>query len=178
MTKPLDSQPVKAGKDYWECCAADGVTAALDFVHASDSRDASHEWLHLDTLADEVRWLRKERDLFRTASEAAELRIVELREQVTIMGASLKKQDEAVAKLQTDDWKLRQDLKTASENAVEFQVTSNALRAKLARVEAIISAIDPRLPITARREAIESIRAALRDEPQPEREPKLPFNGY
>jgi len=39
------------------------------------------------------------------------------------------------AKLRTDDWKLRQDLKTACENAVEFQATANTLREENARLK-------------------------------------------
>ena len=87
---------------------------------------------------------REERNLFRTASEAAELRIVELREA-------------------HDMWK---------QQWTEMRDTMwKPAMAKLARVESVLS--------MKRGYALEDdIRAALRDEPQPEREPKLPFNGY
>jgi len=109
-------------------------------------------------LAAEVRRLREERDMFAEAGRAAELRIVEL------------KANHASLIEHHDMWKQQWE---------EMRDTMwKPAMAKLARVEAIISGIDPHLPITANREALESIAATLRDEPQPEREPKLPYNGY
>lgn len=61
--------------------AADGgdrVTAALNFVHAADTRDASHEWLYLDALAAEVHRLRERETALLNAGRASEARIVEI----------------------------------------------------------------------------------------------------
>lgn len=81
------------------------VTDVLNFVHESESHDASREWQALDVLAAEVRHLRRERNLFAPAGEAAELRIVQLGEDLAAeralnYAASLRDAQEVIARVE------------------------------------------------------------------------------
>lgn len=131
------------------------VDEALEFAERARAPELSfneYEFQAMHALADEV---------------------LRLREANRVTAENFGKAQLEIAQLRTDDWKLRQDLKTACENAVEFQVTANALRAKLARVEALPArwrndagrSNDPRSP-THLVDCADDVEEALRDDPQ------------
>lgn len=166
----------RPGDDWPSVKAIDHALGVVNAICANGAPE--YAWVIACNLGAEVRRLREERDLFAEAGRAAELRIVELREQVALMGAALKQQDEEI-KL------LRAKVQLDGDVHVVLAKRIHAAEAKLARVEALPAKFEQRQTElnNARMDfcaldAADMIRDALRDEPQPEREPKLPFNGY
>ena len=122
----------------------------------------------LDRLRERVLELRGLLD----GADQLEVDLEAARAEVALMGASLKQQDAEVRVLRTST-----------------EAAASKLSAKLARVEALPAKwrnIQPKFSHETREydrrcvfeQLTEELEASLRDEPQTEREPKLPFNGY
>lgn len=175
--------------------AADGGRAAYEAWWAADTKNAFlAEWSSESELSwsqweaaaraanahaeAEVRRLREERDLFRTASEAAELRIVELKNELEVEHMRLA--GCGVAALGYFEG-CADEYKSASLSFIlKLRGETETLRAKLARVEAEVAAVR-RLRDAASADRDHTVAAAfetaamyvedaLRDEPQPEPE--------
>lgn len=94
LVKPLETPTAADGSSAEPvetriaAASGDRITAALNFVHASDSRDASREWWYLDSLSAEVRRLRDVEIRFKldeagiTSREKNAVELVELRAEV------------------------------------------------------------------------------------------------
>lgn len=87
---------------------------------------------------------------------------------LTGRGPDLSWEDRYVLALDAEVRRLREASAVTAVNFGKAQLEIAKLQTKLARVEA--TRLCPYCGI--------AIKTALRDEPQPEREPKLPFNGY
>lgn len=188
--KPLDSQAAESGSD------AEPVKARIE-------ADGGDEELTLEVAEKHCEWLRQPersecltvvaRMLLTMQDEVRRLREIEIRFKLDEAGIASREKDAVeLVELRAEVRRLREELEiergrhghTESVRAWA-QSEREKLSAKLARVEALPATLRARgrdigdARLSAEIELIcERIARALRDEPQPEREPKLPYKGY